>query len=52
VNVADEPDHERARQVAPCRTEDARVVDLEDFGLLIDDEPEGPPYWQDGQRLE
>jgi hypothetical protein len=52
VYVADEADDERTRHVPSCGPEDAGFVDLEDFGLLIDDESERPPHGQDRQRFE
>ena len=52
VHVADETDHRRTRQIAPGRSEGPGLVYFEDFGLLIDDEPQCASDRENRERLE
>jgi hypothetical protein len=51
VHEANEPDHQRTRHVAAFGVEYATLIDFEDFGLLVDDQPQRASDRQNRQRF-
>ena len=52
VNEANEPDDQRACHVTALGMEYTVLIDFENFGFLVDDQPQRTSDWQDRQRFE
>ena len=51
VDEANKADDDGCREDEPLRAEGVRLVDLEGFGLAVDDQPQRPSDGHDRQRL-